>query len=1165
MKWKLFPLLGSLCLILTLIPTGWAGHPAGLDRPAGQIRGEGPKGDPPAPTAHFRDDFDDTAGLEEYTNLVAEGGRLQVRQEVAWTLDTLEDFDPGSGRGVDLYTEPGTIRLSRFTPDVRVNDVPTGTQVQPDTAFYAQIGRDVPYVYAVWADGRAGDLDIYFSRSTDGGVTWSAGRQLNLVDSAGDQHDPAIAARGGSVHVVWEDGDGVHHTRSQDCGATWLTDRLLAAGGSAPAVAAARVGSDNLVYVLYVAEEDSGDPDLFSLRSQDDGTNWGAPEDVVPDEPAGAVQAHPSAGLPVGHDKVWAAWVDDRDGEDNLYAGWRAGPNDWNDGRVDEGPEGSVQSQPALFFRGTKVTPYVLWTDDRAGPTELFWGEYIGDALTWEEHGALTGPGSGAHGAAVAPVGSATWAGWLAAPPADLDTVWLQRYNGTTWEAPLLAPDHRPGVSRSGVSVVQADVAGQTVAALWSDDRHDGGDVWVSTSDGGYQDSGTYTSTVRYFGPLNAWGPISWTGSPLGWVTVEVRSGDTPTPDLAWSPWISATNGAPAPVPPAPYLQLRVTLQRVLGGDTPALDSLHVAGRPRYGWGMSVPFGSCVAAWDTFEIDGYAVSGTTMTLNVLDISGTVIYSDVTAPFDLSGIDPARYPRLRLGVDMERSLDDSPFINWWQVAWQEGENQAAFTFEPAHIYTPTVVHLTNHSTGTVEPAFLWDFGDGITSTLAHPTHTYTAPGTYTVTLIAYGECAPDVATATLLVRSLPEEPPVAAFSTGPLCPGEVVTFTNESSGAIWWHWAFGDGGTSTHYSPTHVYTTAGDYSATLAVTNTHGSDRAGQLLAVRPAPTVDFDWVADLLTMTFVATATGDPALAWDFGDGSTGPGLRESKALTTSGACGQTSSWMPCSPAAGPTACIVTHTYEAAGAYTVTLTATNACDRAVVRHAIAVTSCRRPGGLAVSYPTGPITVGTPAVFSATVATGTAPLEFAWDMGEGAPALEGAAVVHTYTDPGRYTVTLVVSNNCGQARALLTVEVVAGPGPPDYRIHLPAAYRGFYGGDSFEPDDAPDQATLLALDDPQAHDFYPQGDADWVYLELEAGVAYTIETYDLEGGADTWIYLYAAGRYDEPAAANDDCSPYTRGSCITYSPLVSGRYELKVANITGSWGREVGYLLEATAP
>jgi len=59
-----------------------------------------------------------------------------------------------------------------------------------------------------------------------------------------------------------------------------------------------------------------------------------------------------------------------------------------------------------------------------------------------------------------------------------------------------------------------------------------------------------------------------------------------------------------------------------------------------------------------------------------------------------------------------------------------------------------ITLSNTSTGASN--WLWDFGDGTTSTMFAPNHTYSLPGTYTITLIAYDECKSDTTMSTVML-------------------------------------------------------------------------------------------------------------------------------------------------------------------------------------------------------------------------------------------------------------------------------------------------------------------------------------------------------------------------------------------------------------------------------
>jgi vibriolysin len=123
---------------------------------------------------------------------------------------------------------------------------------------------------------------------------------------------------------------------------------------------------------------------------------------------------------------------------------------------------------------------------------------------------------------------------------------------------------------------------------------------------------------------------------------------------------------------------------------------------------------------------------------------------------------------------------------------------------------------------------WNFGDGQTSTLKNPSHTYTAMGTYTVTLTATNQFGSDAEVKTNYITVTTPQPPVANFvaSATQVYLNNVVTFTDKTlENPTTWSWTFEGGtpATSTAQNPTVTYTTVGTYDVTLVVTNAQGSD------------------------------------------------------------------------------------------------------------------------------------------------------------------------------------------------------------------------------------------------------------------------------------------------------------------------------------------------------
>ena len=131
--------------------------------------------------------------------------------------------------------------------------------------------------------------------------------------------------------------------------------------------------------------------------------------------------------------------------------------------------------------------------------------------------------------------------------------------------------------------------------------------------------------------------------------------------------------------------------------------------------------------------------------------------------------------------------------------------------------PCKVIFTNKSINA--DTYLWDFGDGTTSNLQNPTHTYAIGGTYTIVLTTTNALTHDSNTISIsyVVNSIifkVDYTPLTIISQ--VTKG--VTFTNKSSNISSYLWNFGDGITNITSTPgTHIYSTQGFYSTSLTGT------------------------------------------------------------------------------------------------------------------------------------------------------------------------------------------------------------------------------------------------------------------------------------------------------------------------------------------------------------
>lgn len=146
---------------------------------------------------------------------------------------------------------------------------------------------------------------------------------------------------------------------------------------------------------------------------------------------------------------------------------------------------------------------------------------------------------------------------------------------------------------------------------------------------------------------------------------------------------------------------------------------------------------------------------------------------------------------------------------------------------------------------------WDFGDGQFSNEESPSHVYTTPGIYAVTLFAYSETGGDSATVENLINVLPN--PTASFQPIQVNPEEgadTVQFADNSLGADSWSWNFGDPGSGAENfsdlsNPFHVYENNGSYTATLIVTNQFG---CADTISIAHGVNVGIEEINDLISV-----------------------------------------------------------------------------------------------------------------------------------------------------------------------------------------------------------------------------------------------------------------------------------------------------------------------------
>lgn len=200
-----------------------------------------------------------------------------------------------------------------------------------------------------------------------------------------------------------------------------------------------------------------------------------------------------------------------------------------------------------------------------------------------------------------------------------------------------------------------------------------------------------------------------------------------------------------------------------------------------------------------------------------------------------------------------------------------------------------VSYTYNPTATVTSvdgvaSYLWDFGDGTTSTQQNPSHTYNNTGKYDIklTITTNGGCT---ATTTEVEGVKVGTPPATNFTipVTDVCASQAVSFTDLTPQPVdEWLWEFGDGSTSKDRNPTHIYLDSGTFIVKLTAFNNRCPFTAGgQAVHIKP-PIAKFGHTITCgdLNVAFRDSSITDPSYgpvtySWTFGNPAVGTSTQQ--------------------------------------------------------------------------------------------------------------------------------------------------------------------------------------------------------------------------------------------------------------------------------------------------
>ncbi|MBU0766095.1 MAG: PKD domain-containing protein [Bacteroidetes bacterium] len=314
------------------------------------------------------------------------------------------------------------------------------------------------------------------------------------------------------------------------------------------------------------------------------------------------------------------------------------------------------------------------------------------------------------------------------------------------------------------------------------------------------------------------------------------------------------------------------------------------------------------------------------------------------------------------------------------------------------------------------SYLWDFGDGSSSTGGNTAHSYSSAGTYTVNLTLTNGCGNDtvITDAVYVSDSTPINDYVEIYYYPQMaCPGDMMDFYVSNDEYYTLLWDFGDGTTSAETNPYHAYSALGIYNVSVTLTNNCGMDSTIYTVVEMSDDTpvlpvfyyyisTDMTCPGDHIYFEVYDWYGNNYSYSWDLGDGTTS---------------GQN---------------YFSHVYPDPGIYNVELTVTNGCGNDSIINFDIVIDANLPVdpdfSMYVSHTS--VCPGEMVWFGADYGYAS----YQWNFGDGSTGTLDEAM-HYYQAAGTYTVSLTVMNDCNNDTTIYQTIVVAGDNPVHNEVYL----------------------------------------------------------------------------------------------------------------------------------
>lgn len=430
--------------------------------------------------------------------------------------------------------------------------------------------------------------------------------------------------------------------------------------------------------------------------------------------------------------------------------------------------------------------------------------------------------------------------------------------------------------------------------------------------------------------------------------------------------------------------------------------------------------------------------GSDSTVNfVITVSGSAPFSEYVYVYQY----PDQYSQVCPGEEIEFYVDDE-----YDCVWNFGDGTTSTSNDEQHVYSSvgtydisvtltngcgndttiySSVEVTNDNqidflhfgfnASNVCPnteisfwtehyaTYLWNFGDGTTSTIREPNHSYSTPGNYNVTLTVTNHCGYQASRTQMIEVENGLDFNYAMIYYSPsnaVCPNSPISFYAEDNDmGVSYLWDFGDGSIGYGQEPQHTYNSVGEYNVELEIVN-----GCGISISVYETVSVESDVIpsADSYEIGIVedVVCPNDPAIIYvfpagntysvDFGDGTI---VTESEQIQVEG-----------------TIDLISHPYTTTGSYNINVTVINTCGNSFTYSVpVSVENGVSMQGSFDHNESGYVGESIPFI-------GAGGSAYSWNFGDGTIFAENNVALsmptHIYQAAGTYTVSLTITNSCG---------------------------------------------------------------------------------------------------------------------------------------------------------